>query len=657
MKRIVLIILSWASFMYAPPCFQPADGMNLWRMTAEMGSCLDIVLCSVGSVVMIMQTDLAAPYVITQPNYYKICENITSANSITISSDNVVLDLGSFFLDGVSIIVSNGVKNVTIKNGTIQNVAQGITIGSSTQNIVVENIVLDTAVSSATMYGIQVTGPMLGLTLRDISFYDAAPTNIALIGSVANSLSNVFFENIRCESTNQALSSTFAIDATINVSGCTNMSIDTMLINDPANTIDSIFITNSDGISLNEVNILSSLTAGPPLTAAIRIVNSSNIDHVQVHVAGEAFFLGFFVENINQSATITNIFYDGCSVNSVSGNGFGIAGGTGSAVRIAYENCAAIECGFFGMALFSASDITCTDCNTSNNAVGLRLSGVEGVSVTGHTATNNTGYGIFISTSFYLSIQDCVLSQNGSAGLYIEDPLMLSTLDFVIENVTSVANGMQGMSFSSVNDVIIKDSILQSNQAEGIFCDFVDNVVISGCEAQGNVGSGFRVQGVNEGHTPGDPELAVGRSPVLIEGCAAIENGSNGFYTFHVGGVLIRDCFASYNGTRGFWFDTGSWNAQIESSTALSNTSAGFLTWDTAVGGISTYSNRFRDCYGGNNGTGSAFDPLGGFDFAQSNSPGFTTLTPIAAIYPSSVLGTPEAVLAGAVSPIFCIYE
>ena len=122
MKRIALISFSCISMISAQPCFQPVDSMNLWQMSKEIGECvnaygestielldstidlldssidlLDIILCSVGSVVRIMQSDLTSPYVITQQNYYKICENITASTTITISSNNVVLDLDHIF--------------------------------------------------------------------------------------------------------------------------------------------------------------------------------------------------------------------------------------------------------------------------------------------------------------------------------------------------------------------------------------------------------------------------------------------------------------------------------------------------------------------------------------------------------------------------------
>jgi hypothetical protein len=298
--------------------------------------------------------------------------------------------------------------------------------------------------------------------------------------------------------------------------------------------------------------------------------------------------------------------------------------------------------------------------------VGLNIGSTTNLAIKSHTSIANVGDGMYLSSCVAVTVGDSLISNNQGNGLNIDDQSQVTASDFLIEGTVFSENLFRGIdikatTLANIIDVVIKDSTLQSNGLGGINCSFVDNVIISGCDAQSNGGDAFHIFGVNNGNnpfdTPANPQGNVGRSPFLIEGCAAIENTGHGFYSSNVGGVLVRDSFASYNGGLGFWYDNGSWNAQVENCTALSNGNVGFMTWDATAVATSFYKNRYRDCYGGQNSTASVFDPFGGGDFAQGNIQFNNMVTPLAAIYPSSVLGTPEIALFGTVSPIFCIFE
>ena len=125
--------------------------------------CLDDLFCAIGPIVPLHQADFAGPVTLSTPQHYKLCENITADTTITIASNDLIFDLGEFFMDGVSIIVNNNLSNVTIRNGQIRDVPFFIDIGTGTQNIIIENLVLDGITTSATPFGIRIAvGPAIG---------------------------------------------------------------------------------------------------------------------------------------------------------------------------------------------------------------------------------------------------------------------------------------------------------------------------------------------------------------------------------------------------------------------------------------------------------------------------------------------------------------
>ena len=77
------------------------------------------------------------PYNIKEPGYYRVVNNLsTQSEGINIFTDNVVLDLGGFKLDGETEnvassydgVFANHRRNITVRNGTITGFKNGINI-------------------------------------------------------------------------------------------------------------------------------------------------------------------------------------------------------------------------------------------------------------------------------------------------------------------------------------------------------------------------------------------------------------------------------------------------------------------------------------------------------------------------------------------------
>lgn len=637
-------------------CFQPLDGINLWRLVASVGNCIDTlsestidlldeILCSVGIVIQLTQADFAAPLVISQPGYYKVCENITASTTLTIESDDATLDLGTRFLDGVSIIIADAQKHITIKNGLIRNVSQGITVGAGSQDITIQDLVLDTAVDFTTMYGIKTEGASTGLVIRGISFYDAAPENIVL-----TSASNALVENIRCVSTNQALTATPGTDATIHLVSCDTVQLNNIVVSNPYEGLDCIFLDSCDGIDLSDVNITTDFTS-EGIARGVRALDSNNLTHDNVSVFGLAFADGFAIESSNELTFYNNFSYVGCSVSDIADRGFFIANGVG----VSYQDCTAVRCGGNGMEIGTTDRVVCDGCTTNGNGgSGLRISATLGLSIAGHQANGNGDKGISLGSVSGVTLQDALLVQNASNGLFIE----AGSTGLTVDNVSAVLNGSisneQGILVSDTFGITFNDTSATFNGAEGFHFLTVENIILSGCTAQRNGNIGFSILGVNENVIPsgvGPDDEGVGRSPCIVEGCSAFENDSHGFRFANVGGVKVSDCFSTYNSGYGFHFDTGSWNVQAIDCIALSNRLNGFLTWDVTVfTGVSKYENRFHDCHAARN-TTSVLYVAGVSDYSTNNVPGTPMVAPIGAPFPVALTMAPDPL--GVVPPEF----
>ena len=90
------------------------------------------------------------PYTISSSGSYYLTQNVsygsTDANGITITADNVTLDLNGFTVTGPGSgtkdgIYADGKKNITVRNGVVQSWATGVSVGSGAMiNCVVEDL-------------------------------------------------------------------------------------------------------------------------------------------------------------------------------------------------------------------------------------------------------------------------------------------------------------------------------------------------------------------------------------------------------------------------------------------------------------------------------------------------------------------------------------
>ena len=565
--------------------------------------CIDDLFCAIGPIIALHQDNFSGPVTLNTPQHYKLCENVTASTTITITSSDLILDLGEFFLDGVSIIVAPNLNNVTIRNGQIRDVPFFIDVGINIQNLVIENLVLDGITASATQFGIRIaSGPANGVTLRNLTFYNGAPTAILLNGQ---EVTNVILENINHLSSNQALTAIFGTDATINLFDCSQVLLKNILIADPHAGIDAILIVQSSSITLDTVQITTA-QALSNTPAGVRLAGCNDVAIGDSEVTGEGFAYGFSI--LNPVVQSTSIEYTDCAVIGVSNVGFRLSG---------------------ALDAFGNTNVTLADCF----AIGTI-----------------TGPGMMVGLSNNVFISDSYSNSNFGDGITTN-----TVTNCIIQNVSVTSNCGHGIDAINTNQLKVSDSICMQNAMAGFFGNMIDNFFVTECVSEKNGQEGFHVQGVNGGSIPGDPANTVGQSVSIMKTCFSFDNGGDGFYLTDVGGVRIRDCVSNYNFQFGMHIDNGSWNIFVEACTALSNGKTGFITWDTASLVASTYNNRFYFCYGSQNDNRNVYSPfLGLSDYAVNNAPGVAMTVPIGIPLASSQLMLPDPL--ALVPRVFCGY-
>ncbi|WP_048055585.1 NosD domain-containing protein [Methanotorris igneus] len=137
------------------------------------------------------------PYTIIQSGYYVLntsCENLNTT-AITIDADNVVLDGNGEVLDGYCAdtyptgIIVNGHKNITIKNLTVKEFWDGISLYSSSNNTIT-----NVNASNNNHYGIRLDSSSNN-TITNVNVSNNNDCGIFLDSSSNNTISNVNASN------------------------------------------------------------------------------------------------------------------------------------------------------------------------------------------------------------------------------------------------------------------------------------------------------------------------------------------------------------------------------------------------------------------------------------------------------------------------------
>ncbi len=312
-KSIVfLMFVTTAPLLQSGGCV--VDGMNIWQLS-------ECIACSVGAYFEVTQANYATSFTVS--GHYKLCENIDGASTgtVAIAASNVILDLGGYTISNMSALtVANGLSNVVIRNGMITDTTNCCTLMGSNQNIVFEDIVIDTIVPDVANAGtaLSSTGGITGLLVHNVTIYDGSSTNIVISGS---SNSGVIFDNVQCINTNPAF---FTIpsnpSAVIYLQTCNNLVMRNISLINQWQELNGILLDTCDDVEVDGVSITSSLSSTDTPTA-YQLMNGETGVHKNIFIDGGANKV-YEAGIANTGATL--ITFDSCVVQNMKGAGIAL---------------------------------------------------------------------------------------------------------------------------------------------------------------------------------------------------------------------------------------------------------------------------------------------------------------------------------------------
>lgn len=493
-----------AGGLYGISCVQ--DGMNLWRLAENIS-------CSTGAYCELRQSDFnpVGLTLISTPGRYKLCENVDgSGQTVLITVDNVILDLGEYTMTnfaGIGIDLS--INNVIIRNGTIRDgIADGVVlIGPSHQNIIIEDLIIDTIIpgqageGSAIRAGGLVTGGNVdGFLVRNVTIYNGGTTNIFINGVLAPN-NNVILENIQCVNTNPAFVTVPANPSgVVYLNGCDGPVLRNIALYDQWVELNGITFNNCADIVVDGVIVISGLEAGLADTVAYQVLNSSTggihrnividgglgvvfdtglllgnltraqiVENASVTAVGKTNALGFSLlgsEHILRSCNVT------LATNDSNGQAFNI-----QAQDTLLESCVATKSDIGYFLLVSApGGVSLVDCVATANDQGFQLSSAPGFSsLHGCSASFNATVGFSINANTApTSFSYCEAVGNGTDGYQI------SSVPSTFSYCSAVTNGDIGFNIDSNGTprVVLQECLASDNSSSGIDAGAGTNVFL-----------------------------------------------------------------------------------------------------------------------------------------------------------------------------------
>jgi hypothetical protein len=529
-------------------------GEGIWNVTTRIGIVLDQLLCGGSTLcdVLIHQSDIGngGTFTITGSNtYYCLAQSVTfnTGSAITINANNVTLDLNGHVIDGGrnttnGITLGNGVRNVIIKNGTIQNIG-GTTAGSN------GSAITDAAV---------ITTQLQNITIKDMNFNNNSQSMISMQKNFASlDVNELLIENCHANSSGGIA----ILGGAIVVQGCEiNFLLKSSMTLSYA--IELIAITSSRYCLVEDCILTGSFTTGAGMAlvghrnAIVRncimegsLVGGSLVAGVQgVAIAIQECKNATISDCIAQSGIVVTSGTAGFLVDLLDGN------------RAVIERCVASQyaLGFLVRSFGFVDSLRFTDCVAENNreagflyATFTNLPPVSNISFKRCCATAN-GIGFGIVTGVFSS----VLNQDLSHVLF-EDCVAQDNLGDGFSLVNEKANG-------TIRDVVFRNCVAQRNQGGGPY--------FSVLQGAGSVlPTTFRGDGFSLGTATFAGTAGPIRDVIFID-CVSQNNAHDGFaFASTTTKVKILNCLAMKNTGTGINNMAGNANYILGNSSMLNS--------------------------------------------------------------------------------------
>ena len=325
---------------------------------------------------------------ITVPGTYIVEQDITSVVggfAITISSNDVILDLGGQTINGNAIsggVVVNNVSNVTIRNGNITNTSDNSIQINNCSGVVINNIGAS-GVTTTNTNAIAInnsTGTVIENT-------NASNNSGGSVYAITNSSNTTVQNSSGCGSSSSGGGFPFGVISSI-LSDATSI-LDSVLCSKPSFPIPAIGIAALGGAGLIVNNVQIFNAAGGIVAQGLAGAVISNVVATGIGAVG----------GIVAGAGAVDIVVVDSIINGSAGIGFDI-----SALNTIFNNCTAINnvtAGFVFEA--GAIDGILKLCTSMNNGIGLLINA---------TAQNIQAFDTSINNNISVDIEDNSSSSN-----------------------------------------------------------------------------------------------------------------------------------------------------------------------------------------------------------------------------------------------------
>jgi hypothetical protein len=535
MKRIfsptIYLTLLFSATMCQAITVQPIiPGEGIWNVTTRIGIVLDQLLCGGSTIcdVLIHQSDIGngGTFTITGSNtYYCLAQSVTfnTGSAITINANNVTLDLNGHIIDGggnstIGITLGNGVRNVIIKNGTIQNI--GGTDGSGLNG---------TGIADAAV----ITTQLQNITIKDMNF---------------NNISQFIISMQR---------------------NFTLLDVDELLIeNCQANNAGLIFVSGNaivvEGCAINNDNRI-----GSPTAAVLTVFNPVKRGRTCL-VQNCTITSSLLQEDSTLLFGCRNTIVRNCIVERLLPTNSGSGGiNVLSSSNITISDCI-VQCGIISNNTGIGFTVEFSDNGDRGSSVIERC--VASQCLQGFSLLSS-GNGLGLSARF----TDCVAEKSTEAGFLCYSPRisgnLLSNISF--KRCCATANGVgfvliaRAISTKNVSHVLFEDCVAQDNLGDGFSLvnlrpsNTIQDVVFRNCVAQRNQGGGPYFL---------DPTASPASISFLGDGFSL---GTTGTVVGPIRDVIFVDCVSQNNVHDGFAFASTTTKVKILNCLAMKNTGTG----------------------------------------------------------------------------------
>jgi hypothetical protein len=554
---LLILILSFRDLQAA---VQPiTNGEGMWNVLTRIGKTVDGLLGALTPcTAVISQTNIGSgnTFIITSTGYYCLSESVafTTGVAITISSNDVTLDLNGYAINGggnsgtTAIQLSNGVTNVIIQNGIIENLAGTLPDGAGIRDATGNTI------------------PLKNIVIRDLNF---------------NTTSGMVDMN------GGFLTELFDVDGAL-VENCNGFNAGGIVMIANSGIVRGCIVSESRGAVSNAILFDHPVAADPVFNNLVIedcvMINNGGGSGI-IEIAGA--FNGVIRNCISQKAAFTafamadsvNMIFSDCIADSGAFPPTSFAMGfVATSIRpnanLLIERCVACNNGDAGFAITAgpgnANFFTCAKCIDCVAEFNQRY----GFHVTQDNTTN-------IMTN--LVFKGCSAQGNGVSGFLLE--------------VAAVSN--------NITQVVFEDCVSQNNGGDGFTLlnrtatSIISNVVFRNCIAQANVGGAvdpvIATTFLGDGFSLGTPATNVGLiKDVMFEKCLSVGNFRDGFDFVATTSAQTVECRTLLNNRFGF-FNAGAApsNAYL-SNVAMFNVAgdySGVTDATAAVGGLAAVPN------------------------------------------------------------------